>query len=156
MRHMAEQARFGMSEGVPNAVIQQNGTVIRLAPNGPALVGHERVGRLILDGDVILPADGNTMNERRRIAQNGVVAVTVALDKAGQLRGEAAVAIQGIPVEEDRDDFIAEAQAAAAEAVNGNTRDEARLREAIRLGVRRRATQWTGKKPVVEVSIIRI
>ncbi len=156
MRHMAEQARFGLSEGVPNAVIQQNGTVIKLAPDGPSLVGHERVGRLILDGDVILPADGSTMNERRRISLNGVVAVTVALDKAGKLRGEPAVAIQGIPVEEDRDDFIAEARDAAASAIKDNVKDEARLREAIRLSVRRRATQWTGKKPVVEVSIIRV
>jgi ribonuclease J len=30
------------------------------------------------------------------------------------------------------------------------------LREAIRLGVRRTATSWTGKKPVVEVSVIRV
>ncbi|TVV75201.1 ribonuclease J [Sphingomonas solaris] len=156
MRHMAEQARFGMEEGIENAVIQQNGTVIRLAPNGPALVGHERVGRLILDGDVILPADGTTMNERRKVSLNGLIAVTVALDKAGKLRGEPAVTIQGIPVEEDRDDFLAESRDAAAKAVAEGARDEARLRETIRLAVRRRATQWTGKKPVVDVSIIRV
>ena len=34
--------------------------------------------------------------------------------------------------------------------------DEAKLREAIRLAVRRRATHWTGKKPVVDVSLIRV
>ena len=156
MRHMAEQARFGLSEGVANAVIQQNGTVIRLAPNGPALVGHERVGRLILDGDVILPADGSTMNERRRISQHGLIAVTVALDKSDRVRGAPAVAIQGVPVEEDRDDFLAEAGSAAAKAVGEGAKDEARLREAIRLAVRRCATQWTGKKPIVEVSLIRV
>ncbi|WP_197277396.1 ribonuclease J [Sphingomonas profundi] len=156
MRHMAEQARFGLSEGVPNAVIQQNGTVIRLAPGGPSLVGHERVGRLILDGDVILPADGSTINERRRISLHGLIAVTVALDGKGQVGGVPAIAIQGIPVEEDRDDFIAEAADAAAGAAADGGRDEAKLREAIRLAVRRRATQWTGKKPVVDVSIIRV
>ena len=37
-------------------------------PNGPEKLGEERVGRLVLDGDVILPADGATMNERRRLA----------------------------------------------------------------------------------------
>ncbi|MET0270139.1 MAG: ribonuclease J [Sphingomonas sp.] len=156
MRHMAEQARFGLSEGVPNAIIQQNGTMIRLAPGAPALVGHERVGRLILDGDVILPADGSNMNERSKVSINGLIAVTVALDAKGNLRGEPAVAIQGIPVEEDRDDFLAEVRDAASRAVSDGARDDARLREAIRLGVRRRATQWTGKKPVVDVSFIRI
>ena len=45
-------------------------------------VGRERVGRLILDGDVILPADGATMGERRRIAAHGMISVAVALDSA--------------------------------------------------------------------------
>jgi ribonuclease J len=156
MRHMAEQERFARSQGVPKGIVQANGDLIRLAPDGPAKIGNERAGRLILDGDVILPADGATMNERRKISVNGVIAVTVALDQAGRLRGEPAIALQGVPVEEDKEDFIEDACQAAAEAVNGGKRDEAALREAIRLGVRRTATSWTGKKPVVEVSVIRV
>ncbi|WP_029624780.1 ribonuclease J [Sphingomonas sp. KC8] len=156
MRHMAEQARFAASCGVPRGIVQQNGQVLRLAPNGPALVGHERVGRLILDGDVILPADGSTINERRRISQYGVIAVTVAIDARGRVSGEPAIMLQGIPVEEDRDDFLVEARDAAADAANDGSKDEAKLREAIRLAVRRRAAQWTGKKPIVDVSIIRV
>ncbi|SNT03785.1 ribonuclease J [Sphingomonas laterariae] len=156
MRHMAEQARFALSCGVSRGIVQQNGQVLRLAPNGPEVIGHERTGRLVLDGDVILPADGATMNERRRISQHGFVAVTVVLDGKGQLRGDPAIALQGVPVEEDRGDFLVEAREAAAEAVAGGIRDEAKLREAVRLAVRRRATQWTGKKPIVDVSIIRI
>ena len=156
MRHMAEQERFARSRGIGKGIVQSNGDLIRLAPDGPKKIGHERAGRLILDGDVILPADGTTMNERRRISANGLIAVTVALDDRGMLRGEPAIALQGIPVEEDRDDFLDEARDAAAEAVNGKRKDEAGLREAIRLGVRRTATSWTGKKPVVDVSIIRV
>jgi ribonuclease J len=156
MRHMAEQARFGLEKGIPKAVVQENGTVLRLAPNGPKVVGRERTGRLILDGDVILPADGSTMGERRRIAAHGIISVAVAIDGRRKLRGEPAVTIQGVPVEEDRDDFLAEARDAAAEAVGDGARDEAKLREAIRLAVRRRAAQWTGKKPIVEVSLIQV
>ena len=156
MRHMAEQERFALSLGVPQGIVQGNGDLVRLAPNGPKKIGVERAGRLILDGDVILPADGSTMNERRRISANGVIAVTVALDQNDRLRGLPAIALQGIPVEEDREDFIDEASDAAAEAVKGGKKDEAALREAIRLGVRRAATNWTGKKPVVEVSVIRV
>jgi ribonuclease J len=33
--------------------------------------------------------------------------------------------------------------------------DEAKLREAVRLAVRRVATEWTGKKPVVTVLFVR-
>jgi ribonuclease J len=110
----------------------------------------------VLDGDVILPADGTTINERRRIAQYGVIGVTVAIDGKGQLKGEPAILLQGLPVEEDKDDFLDEARDAAADAVAKGGKDQAKLRESIRLAVRRRATAWTGKKPVVEVSIIRV
>ena len=156
MRHMAEQERFALSLGVPKGIVQGNGDLIRLAPKGPVKIGDERAGRLILDGDVILPADGTTMNERRRISIHGLIAVTVALDDKGRLRGQPAIALQGVPVEEDKEDFIEEAALAAADAVKAGKKDEAAMREAIRLGVRRTATTWTGKKPVVEVSVIRV
>jgi ribonuclease J len=156
MRHMAEQARFGESVGIPRSIVQTNGDLIRLAPDGPAKIGTERAGRLIVDGDVILPADGATMNERRRLAAYGLIAVTVALDSAGRLKGEPAIAVQGVPVEEDRGDFLQAARDAAADAVKNGGRDEAKLRETIRLAVRRKATEWTGKKPVVDVSLIRV
>jgi len=154
-RHMAEQARFGLEQGIPRAIVQSNGDVLRLAPNGPELIGRERTGRLILDGDVILPADGLTMSERRRMAIHGIISVAVALDPAGHLFGEPSVRLLGVPVEEDREDFIAEACEAAAKAATTREKDEAKLREVIRLAVRRVATEWTGKKPLVEVLLIR-
>jgi ribonuclease J len=61
----------------------------------------------------------------------------------------------GVPVEEDRDDFIADATDAATKAFSTGV-DEERLRESIRLAVRRCATLWTGKKPVVEVMLLQV
>ncbi len=155
MRHMAEQARLGSALGVPNVVVQDNGTMIRLAPGKPTEIGRERTGRLVLDGDVILPADGTTINERRRIAANGQISVAVALSGKGRLAADPEIRLQGIPVEEDRDAFVDDARDAAAAAAVTGERDEDRLREAIRLAVRRRATEWTGKKPVVDVLLLR-
>ncbi|MFX8176320.1 hypothetical protein ABTL07_19840, partial [Acinetobacter baumannii] len=68
---MAEQARFALAEGVPQAAVQANGDIVRLAPGDPKKIGHAPVGRLVLDGDVILPADGGTINERRKLGLNG-------------------------------------------------------------------------------------
>ncbi len=154
IRHMHEQARFALSQGVPKAVKQQNGEIIRLAPNGPAKIGHAPVGRLVLDGDVILPADGATMGERRRIALYGQMSVAVAIDRKGKLLGQPQIRIQGVPVEEDRDDLIDAAADAAAEAVKKDWRDREKLRESLRLAVRRVAVRFTGKKPVVDVLLI--
>ncbi len=153
MRHMREQARLGLAEGVPSAIVQRNGDVIRLAPDGPAKIGEERVGRLVLDGDVILPADGSTLNERRKIAHNGLMAVAVPINAQGRLSGKVQIRMFGVPVEQDRDDFLADA-CDAAERAYEPTRDVEKVREAVRLAVRRCATLWTGKKPVVDVMLV--
>ena len=154
-RHLREQARFGLSQGIPQAVMQENGDVIRLAPKGPKKVADVRVGRLVLDGDVILPADGTTINERRKIALHGLITVSLPIGPAGKLAGEPMVRPFGIPVEEDRDDFLADATDAAVHAYDGGASED-KMREAVRLAVRRCATLWTGKKPQVEVMAIKV
>lgn len=154
MRHMMEQARFGLAQGVPQALVQSNGDIVRLAPGRPEKIGHAAVGRLVLDGDVILPADGTTMNERRKISVNGQISVAVAIGRNGALLGRPQVRLQGVPVEEDRDPFIDEAVEAAANAVREGARDPDKRREQVRLAVRRVAARWTGKKPIVDVLLI--
>jgi ribonuclease J len=154
MRHLMEQARFGLSEGIGQTLVQTDGDIVRLLPGKAAKIGNAGVGRLVLDGDVILPADGTTINERRRIAVNGQVSVAVAIGRDGRSIGEPQVRVQGVPVEEDRAAFLADAAAAAAGSLRKAGRDRGRLREDIRLAVRHVATRWTGKKPIVDVLLI--
>ena len=156
MRHLAEHVRFARGEGVPKGIVQKNGDIIRLAPGGPLKLGEEKVGQLVVDGDIILPADGSTMNERRRLANYGLVMVAVPLDGNDRLAGDVVVATEGLPVEEDREAFTAQAIEAAEDAVPSAGGDEAKLIEAVRLAVRRCATEFTGKKPVVRVMVVRV
>lgn len=153
MRHLMEQARFALSEGVPRALVQTNGDIVRLAPGAPTKIGHAPVGRLVLDGDVILPGDGQTINERRKLALNGQLSVALAIGARG-LIGAPQIRLQGIPVEEDRDPFLEEAVDAVVAAAKQGGRDREKLRENIRLAVRKVATRWTGKKPNVDVLLI--
>ena len=153
-RHLREQGRFGIANGIPLAIVQKNGDLIRLAPGKPKKLSEERVGRLVLDGDVILPADGTTMNERRKLAFQGLISVGIALDKRGALLGEPSIRPVGVPVEADRDDFIRDAVESARRAIDPGLTEE-RLQENVRLAVRRVATLWTGKKPMVEVLVVR-
>jgi ribonuclease J len=156
MRHLMEQARYGLSQGIPRTIVQTDGELVRLAPGDPEKIGHVPVGRLVLDGDVILPADGGTINERRRLGVNGQISVAVAVRDDGRLAGRPQVRFQGVPVEEERDAFIAEAEDAAEEAVRTSRRDRDGVREDVRLAVRRCATRWTGKKPVVDVLVLEV
>jgi ribonuclease J len=153
MRHLKEHARFGLAQGIPQALVQTDGDIVRLAPGTPERIGHAPVGRLVLDGDVILPADGSTINERRKLGMNGQISVAVAL-RDGALFGEPQIRLQGVPVEEDREPFLDEAIEAVERTVRENKRGGERLREALRLAVRHVATRWTGKKPIVDVLVI--
>jgi ribonuclease J len=136
-------------------LVQTNGDVVRLLPGPAKKIGNAAVGRLVLDGDVILPADGAAINERRKIAVNGQVSVALALGKDGRLLGKPEVRVQGLPVEEDRAAFVADACEAVSEAARGGKRATDRVREDVRLAVRRIATRWTGKKPIVDVLLIK-
>jgi ribonuclease J len=156
MRHMTEQAHFAKARGIPHGIVQKNGDLIRLAPDGPEKLSEERVGRLVLDGDVILPADGDTINQRRRLSYAGINSVAVPLDADDRLAGDIELDLQGIPVEEDRDAFREEACEAARAAAGKCPGSEDKLCEDVRLAVRRCATDWTGKKPVVSVMAVRV
>jgi ribonuclease J len=154
IRHMHEQARFALERGVPDALVQENGDLVRLAPGAARIVERVRSGRLLLDGDVILPADGETINERRKLALNGQISVAVVLSDGKFV--DSAIHYRGVPVEDDRETFIEELNEAAEQAATGKARDRDALKEAIRLGVRRVATDWTGKKPITDVLIMDI
>src|SRR3546814_19075786 len=86
------------------------------------------------------------MNERRKIAANGHISVAVALGRNGQINGKPAIRMQGVPVEEERNAFLDEASDAAQEAVSDRFTDLEKLREKVRLAVRRTATRWKGNK----------
>ena len=151
IRHMKEQARLGAGCGIPINLFQKNGDLVRLAPGKPGKITEVRNGRLLLDGDVIIPADGEAMVMRRRLAQNGLV--IVALDG----RGGAQVAGIGLPLDEDYDGFVTEAEGdvvtALAKLKAADREDRALVIEAARLAARRAAARWSGKKPQVQVML---
>ncbi len=149
VRHMKEQARFGRACGIARTVVQENGDLVRLAPGKPGKIDEVRAGRLILDGDIISPADGEAIVMRRRLAANGLV--IVVLDGKGRVHVEAI----GLPLDEDMDEYLAESRedvaAALARMKGGQRHDRDAVTEAARLAARRAVQRWSGKKPQVRV-----
>jgi ribonuclease J len=149
MRHMAEQARLGKACGIPAQVVQKNGDIVRLAPGKPGKLAEVRAGRLVLDGDIIAPADGEAITMRRRIAGDGALVVVLA-------RGaRPVIEAIGLPLDEDLPEFLEEAANDVLTAIGRLTgrdaRDEGAIREAARLAARRAAQRWSGKRPQVRV-----
>ncbi len=149
MRHMQEQGRLGLASGIPDAVVQQNGDIVRLAPGAPGKIADVRAGRLVLDGDIIAPADGDSIVMRRRIMQEGVL--IVALDD----RLNPLIDSIGLPLDEDYEDFVAEATEDIRKAIGrlkgAERKSSSSVHEAARLAARRAAQRWSGKRPQVRV-----
>ncbi|BBC73020.1 MBL fold hydrolase [Altererythrobacter sp. B11] len=149
MRHMQEQARVGLESGIPSAVVQKNGDIVRIAPGAPGKLAEVRSGRLVLDGDIIVPADGEAISMRRRLARDGLL--IVVLDRQAKARIEGI----GLPLDEDYAAFIEEAESDVANALRrlkGRDRnDPDAVTEAARLAARRAAQRWSGKKPQTRV-----
>ncbi|MEP7221975.1 MAG: ribonuclease J [Novosphingobium sp.] len=152
VRHMREQTRVGAAAGIPVNIFQKNGDLVRLAPGVPGKIGEVGAGRLILDGDIIAPADGMAMVMRRRLAVDGLLTVVIGGKKGAQVAG------LGIPLEEDYDAFVEEAQKDVNDALaklKGQTARDRDVRiEAARLAARRAAKRWSGKKPQTQVLIV--
>lgn len=149
MRHMAEQARVGKECGIPAQVVQKNGDIVRLAPGKPGKLAEVRAGRLVLDGDIIAPANGEAITMRRRIAGEGVMVVVVV---RGQIPVIEAI---GLPLDEDMPAFLEETANDVLNAISRlkgrDGRDPAAVHEAARLAARRAAQRWSGKRPQVRV-----
>ena len=47
VRHMTEQARLGLSRGIPQAVVQKNGDLVRLAPGKPGKITARWPGHMV-------------------------------------------------------------------------------------------------------------
>ncbi|RKF23589.1 ribonuclease J [Altericroceibacterium spongiae] len=149
IRHMQEQARVGLANGIPHAVFQKNGDIVRLAPGTPGKIGEIETGRLVLDGDVIIPADGEAISMRRRMARDGMLIVVLDGTLSPQIQGF------GVPLDEDYDAFVSEAEEDVGKAIaklkGGARHDREAVMETARLAARRAAQRWSGKKPQTRV-----
>ncbi len=151
IRHMQEQARVGRAAGIAHAVFQKNGDIVRLAPGSPGKIAEVHTGRLVLDGDIIVPADGDAITMRRRLSRDGLL--IVILDQTGGVQIEGI----GLPLDEDYDDFVEEAvndvQTSLGKLKGKRGQDREAVVEAARLAARRAAQRWSGKKPQTRVII---
>ena len=156
--HLAAHARFARKQGVETVLTGYNGTVLRLAPGKPEAVGEVPVGRLVMDGTMLLPPDVSGVADRRRLSFAGVVIASVVLDKAGNFVADTEAAVLGLPevdaAGDDFEDIVADAIEEAVESIpRKRRRDPELVREAARRAARAAVLQRWGKKPVCKILV---
>jgi len=70
-RHLKKHAEIAAQCQVPETVLVENGSVVRIAPGKAAIIDQAPVGRLALDGGRLVPLDGQVVRERSRVLFNG-------------------------------------------------------------------------------------
>jgi ribonuclease J len=160
-RHIREHARFALSLQVPEALAPNNGDVIRLAPGPAEVIDEVPTGRLYVDGDRLTPEHAAGLGERKRLAFNGHVGVSVVIGKNGPA-GAPAVTARGFSETDGRlaDESLEALDDAAETAMSKLSRsdlaDDERIERALERAVRRAVEITFGKRPLVDVVIHRL
>jgi ribonuclease J len=160
-RHLRAHAVFAQSCGIAEAVIADNGSIIRLAPGPATIIDEAPAGRLHVDGRLIVPADDGPARHRRRLSFSGVVVVTLVLDRKDNLATDPQVAIDGLPAFDgngrEMTEFLAEVVEEVFDSLpRPRRKDAANVAETLRVAVRRAANEAWGKKPVCRVILHRL
>ena len=158
-RHLEEHARLARELQVPEVIAPRNGMVIRIAPGRAEAVDQVPSGRLIIDGDMVVPLDDPGLVERKRLMYNGLVVVTLIADQKGRLLAAPGIVMQGVPQGDTTDllEVLSEVAEAAYEGLKPKMRRDGDVaQEEVRIAVRRACRDLFGKRPVVTVQLATI
>ncbi len=138
--------------------MMEDGDILTLFPGRPAITDSAPVGRLVVDGTRIVPLKGEVMSARRRMLFNGIVVASLAVDQSGRVLGRPKVSAPGLLDPEDGEaDRVADDFALTLRDLPHDLRrDDSALADAARAALRRTLGRRLGKRPMVDVHLIRV
>ena len=159
-RHMAEHISFAKEMQVPYPVQVENGDIVRLFPGQkPEVFDKAPVGRLYVDGIISVNEDSRSIRERKNLANNGYLEVTILINGKGKLFKKPLVSFKGLPIEEAQDffyDLEDEIENISRTFSLNNKKQESNLIEALKISCRKIVKEKTGKKPYTNINLVRI
>ncbi len=156
-RHLSAHAALAKEAGA-TPIMLEDGDILSLAGNRPEITDSAPVGRLVLDGNRLVPLTGGVMAARRRMLFNGVVIASVAVDGDGLLRGSPVISAPGLFEPDDAESQrVGRAFAGAfSDLPDALRRDDAALTDAARAALRRALGRALQKRPLVDVHLLRV
>ena len=159
-RHMAEHINFAKEMQVPFPVKVENGDIVKLHPGEkPEVYDKAPVGRLYVDGNISVNENSESIKDRKILASNGYLEVTILINKKGQILKKPILSYKGLPIEH-QDDFLSdldnEIQNTTRTFSINNKKQENNLIESLRINCRKIAKEKTGKKPYTNINLVKI
>ncbi|MCC6597369.1 MAG: ribonuclease J [Alphaproteobacteria bacterium] len=147
---------------VPQALVPSNGSVIRLAPGTPEIVGRVPTDVLAVDQKRLIKSDHQSIVARRKLQFTGTVHISLVIDAKGELLADPRLETVGIidpedPAETEIEDNIHdEILDLLDELDKKELQDDHFITEEIRIGIRRFCDHLLGMKPHVSVHVLRV
>jgi ribonuclease J len=162
IRHIREHVKLAQSLQVPETVAPNNGDLIRLAPGPVEIIDEVPSGRLYVDGNVIIDNDDEAIRDRKRLAAEGAINIAMALTAKNALAAGPNVSVRGLtmPDEEDFELALEELEDAAKAAFtklnHADRDDDDSIEASVVRAVRKTAERLWKKRPLVDVSVLRL
>ena len=159
-RHMREHVEFAKEMQVPSTLLIENGDIVKILPGDvPKIIDKAPIGKMYLDGDIAVGKDSNSIKERRNLASNGYLEVTVILNSSGNIK-KTVISLKGIPENLNGEAFTFDIE----DEVNNicktfslkNKNQEKNLIETLKQNCRKILKEKTGKKPYTQINIARV
>ena len=160
-RHMMEHINFAKEMQVPYPVQIENGDIVQIYPgNEPHVVDKAPVGRMYIDGNISISEDSQSLKERKNLANNGYLEVTIIINNKGKVIKKPIFSFRGLPIESQNDDFIFDLEDEVKKTSRtfslNNTKQENILIEELKKNCRKLIKEKTGKKPYTNINLVRV
>lgn len=156
-RHMQAQADLALECGVPKVVVPHNGTLIQMDADDPKIIDTVETGRMGLDGNRMVPMNSLMLRDRFKVSANGVLVVTVPVDKSGNIARQIHITEVGVCQEgEEREAVAQEINRLVRETLTEDFRDDSEKTEALRVAIRRAMNHRFTKKPLTSVHLVQV
>jgi ribonuclease J len=161
-RHLLGHTRLAAAAGVPaeRIFLIEDGAGLEVTPSSARVVGPFPAGRVLVDGKGVGDVGAVVLRDRQILNEDGVVAISLAVDAKGALVAGPDIATRGVVYVRENEPLLEALRAAVIAALGERAGDEPWDREAmatrLRTVVRQFLNQRFQRKPVVLPMILEV
>ncbi len=156
--HLSEHINFAKKNKIKNPIFVKNGDIVRLHPKTPEVIDKTEPSFYLRDGDVFIDPYDQSLKDRRRLQESGVVFVTLILDRNFILYVDPVIELLGVPNSlnqiENTEKYVELVIENAIDSLpNAKKRDESFMQNYLEKTLRSELYSKWGKKPIIKINL---
>lgn len=156
--HLFEHAKLADECGISQTVIPKDGDVISFGADKAEVIGSVQSGLMVMDGRKIIPVNADVLKKRRRMLEDGTVVATVVLDKKNAVVGSVQISATGLIDAQSPEMSILDEgiKAALSSLTPARLKDDGSVADAVKAAIRKTVMENHGRRPMVDVHLVRV